>query len=56
MRECAIPLKKRRWPGAAKLMGFMERYIRIVDTFNRRVGRFAMYLIFALMGVFSGRH
>jgi hypothetical protein len=37
--------------GSGKLMGFMERYIRIVDTFNRRVGRFAMYLIFALMGV-----
>ncbi|WP_420407949.1 TRAP transporter small permease subunit [Hoeflea sp.] len=29
----------------------MESYIRIVDAFNRRVGRFAMYLIFALMGV-----
>jgi hypothetical protein len=41
--------------GSGKLMGFMERYIRIVDTFNRRVGRFAMYLIFALMGVCSGR-
>ncbi|WP_299870415.1 TRAP transporter small permease subunit [uncultured Hoeflea sp.] len=28
-----------------------EAYIRIIDAFNRRVGRFAMYLIFALMGV-----
>jgi TRAP-type mannitol/chloroaromatic compound transport system permease small subunit len=37
--------------GSRGMMGFMERYIRIVDTFNRRVGRFAMYLIFALMGV-----
>lgn len=26
-------------------------YIRFVDAFNRRVGRFAMYLIFLLMGV-----
>jgi TRAP-type mannitol/chloroaromatic compound transport system permease small subunit len=26
-------------------------YSRSIDTFNRRVGRFAMYLIFALMGV-----
>ena len=26
-------------------------YIRFVDAFNRRVGRFAMYLIFVLMGV-----
>lgn len=32
-------------------MKLIESYIRIVDTFNRRVGRFAMYLIFALMGV-----
>lgn len=32
-------------------MKAMESYIRIVDSFNRRVGRFAMYLIFALMGV-----
>ncbi|WP_421779041.1 TRAP transporter small permease subunit [Hoeflea sp.] len=33
------------------MMKVMESYIRIVDAFNRRVGRFAMYLIFALMGV-----
>lgn len=26
-------------------------YIRVIDGFNRRVGRFAMYLIFALVGV-----
>ncbi|MDP2121306.1 MAG: TRAP transporter small permease subunit [Hoeflea sp.] len=32
-------------------MTFLESYIRTVDAFNRRVGRFAMYLIFALMGV-----
>ncbi|WP_412050307.1 TRAP transporter small permease subunit [Hoeflea sp. Naph1] len=32
-------------------MKLAERYIRVVDAFNRRVGRFAMYLIFALMGV-----
>lgn len=32
-------------------MKFAERYIRAIDSFNRRVGRFAMYLIFALMGV-----
>jgi len=32
-------------------MRFLETYIRAVDAFNRRVGRFAMYLIFVLMGV-----
>ncbi|MEQ8480052.1 MAG: TRAP transporter small permease subunit [Hoeflea sp.] len=32
-------------------MKILESYIRTVDSFNRRVGRFAMYLIFALMGV-----
>ena len=32
-------------------MKFAERYIRAIDSFNRHVGRFAMYLIFALMGV-----
>lgn len=26
-------------------------YVRAVETLNRRVGRFAMYLLFALMGV-----
>jgi TRAP-type mannitol/chloroaromatic compound transport system permease small subunit len=29
----------------------MATYVRWVDALNRRVGRFAMYLIFALMGV-----
>lgn len=32
-------------------MNAMIAYIRFVDAFNRRVGRFAMYLIFALMGI-----
>lgn len=32
-------------------MKYAEAYIRVIDAFNRRVGRFAMYLIFALMGV-----
>ena len=32
-------------------MKVLETYVRVVDAFNRRVGRFAMYLIFALMGV-----
>jgi TRAP-type mannitol/chloroaromatic compound transport system permease small subunit len=32
-------------------MGFMERYIRIVAPSTGVSGRFAMYLIFALMGV-----
>ncbi|MBW8639618.1 TRAP transporter small permease subunit [Hoeflea sp. WL0058] len=31
--------------------GFIVGYIRIVDRFNRIIGRFAMYLIFAMMGV-----
>ncbi|MDE4134860.1 TRAP transporter small permease subunit [Phaeobacter sp. QD34_3] len=30
---------------------FMLRYIRIIDAMNRFIGRFAMYLIFALIGV-----
>ncbi len=32
-------------PKAVKL------YVRYVDALNRTVGRFAMYLIFAMMGV-----
>ncbi len=31
--------------------GFIVGYIHIVDRFNRIIGRFAMYLIFAMMGV-----
>lgn len=30
---------------------FILRYIRVVEAINRRVGRFAMYLIFALVGI-----
>ena len=30
---------------------FMRAYVRVVDAVNYRVGRFAMYLLFALMGV-----
>jgi TRAP-type mannitol/chloroaromatic compound transport system permease small subunit len=33
------------------MFGVMAQYIRIVDAANRRVGRIAMYGIFALMGV-----
>ncbi|MGD8498568.1 MAG: TRAP transporter small permease subunit [Chromatiales bacterium] len=29
----------------------MQRYVRIVDAVNYRVGRFAMYLIFAMVGI-----
>jgi TRAP-type mannitol/chloroaromatic compound transport system permease small subunit len=32
-------------------MRFVEAYVRAIDAFNRKVGRFAMYLIFGLMGV-----
>lgn len=32
-------------------MNLAVTYVRTVDEFNRRVGRFAMYLIFLLMGV-----
>ena len=32
-------------------MAFMASYVRIVEGFNYRVGRFAMYLIFAMMAV-----
>jgi len=30
---------------------FIKRYVRFVDTFNRRVGLFAMYLIFAMFAI-----
>jgi len=32
-------------------MKAMAAYVRIVDTFNRRVGLFAMYLIFAMFAI-----
>ena len=32
-------------------MGLMKGYIRIVDGFNRRIGRIVMYGIFVLMGI-----
>ncbi len=31
--------------------GWVRAYVRIVDRLNDRVGRFAMFLLFALMGV-----
>jgi len=33
------------------MLNLVIGFVRRVDAFNRRVGRFAMYLIFALMGV-----
>lgn len=30
---------------------FMQSYIRVVESTNRRVGRFAMYLLFAMMAI-----
>ena len=30
---------------------FILRYVRMIDALNRFIGRFAMYLIFALIGV-----
>lgn len=30
---------------------FLKTYVRVVDAFNRRVGRATMYLIFAMMGI-----
>jgi TRAP-type mannitol/chloroaromatic compound transport system permease small subunit len=32
-------------------MGLMKGYIRIVDGFNRRIGRIVMYGIFVMMGI-----
>jgi TRAP-type mannitol/chloroaromatic compound transport system permease small subunit len=32
-------------------MGLMKGYIRIVDGFNRRIGRVVMYGIFVMMGI-----
>jgi TRAP-type mannitol/chloroaromatic compound transport system permease small subunit len=31
--------------------GMIRRYVRVVDACNRRIGRLAMYLIFAMMAV-----
>ncbi len=31
----------------------MEGYVRRVDAFNYRVGRFAMYLVFAMIGILA---
>ncbi|MGQ7843613.1 TRAP transporter small permease subunit [Granulosicoccus sp. 3-233] len=33
------------------MTAFMNNYIRIIDGFNYRIGRFAMYLIFVMIGV-----
>ncbi len=33
------------------MAGFMRAFIRIVEAINYRVGRFAMYLLFAMMGI-----
>lgn len=30
---------------------FIRRYVKIVETANRRIGRIAMYLIFVMMGI-----
>ena len=32
-------------------MGAIAKYVKFIDAFNYRVGRFAMYLIFVLMGI-----
>ena len=34
-------------------MSFMQRYVRLVDGFNYRLGRIMMYGIFVLMGVLA---
>ncbi len=34
-------------------LALMEGYVRRVDAFNYRVGRFAMYLIFAMIGILA---
>jgi len=33
------------------MIGVIEAYVRVVEAFNRRVGRFAMYLLFAMMAI-----
>lgn len=33
------------------MTGFMRSYVRWVETLNRLVGRFAMYLIFGMVGI-----
>ena len=33
------------------MLNFIKGYVRVVDNVNYRVGRFAMYLIFAMIGV-----
>jgi TRAP-type C4-dicarboxylate transport system permease small subunit len=32
-------------------MGAIRAYVRVVEGLNRRVGRFAMYLLFAMMAI-----
>ncbi|MDG2407327.1 MAG: C4-dicarboxylate ABC transporter, partial [Paracoccaceae bacterium] len=33
------------------MMGFMQTYIRRIDSFNRGLGRIVMYGIFVMMGI-----
>jgi len=33
------------------VIGLVRGYVRVVDTVNRAVGRFAMYLIFVMIGI-----
>ena len=35
------------------MLRFMRAYIALVDPFNRRIGRFAMYLIFAMVAILA---
>src|SRR5690606_25505611 len=37
--------------GNKTLPGFIKAYVRYVDAVNRRVGRFAMYFIYAMIGI-----
>lgn len=37
--------------GGRSMYSFIREYVRFVDTFNRRVGIFAMYLIFAMFAI-----
>jgi TRAP-type mannitol/chloroaromatic compound transport system permease small subunit len=39
-------------PGrGAAMPEYLKTYVRVVDGFNRRIGRATMYLIFAMMGI-----
>ncbi len=48
---CPCPNPPRPNTDSASLPNAIVKYVHVVDAVNRRVGRFAMYLVFVMMGV-----